>query len=360
MLTGIKLHNFKNHLDSSFDFNELNLIIWPNGSGKTNILEAIYFLVNAHPYQSQKVEKMKNFLWDNFIINWIISTEVWIDKDIKITYDWSLWKLSYLYSLSRLSKAKYLEVSKYIWVFLSPQEMNIMYLGPSWRRDFLDEVCFLYDKNFHKIKNDYSKILKNRNKILKNIKEWLSLKIELKYRDEIFIKTASIYYRHRLLFINYIKNNINQIEELLGKRYTIYFEYLTKVDLTNIENSIKNYLDKNIDRDIMLGHTYIWPHLDDFVFKIKKWDEFYNSFEFLSRWENKSILIWLKFLQIEFYSEKNSEKILLLLDDIFSELDDEHIRAVLEYSKNFETFITAQNLPNFLQNEANINLIYIY
>lgn len=83
-----------------------------------------------------------------------------------------------------------------------------------------------------------------------------------------------------------------------------------------------------------------------------------SSEECLSRGENKSILIGLKFLEIEFYKKFHSENIVILLDDIFSELDDQHINLVMNYCNRFQTFITAQNMPQFLQDKANMNAIY--
>lgn len=359
MLTNLKLYNFKNHLDIGLDFWRLNLIIGPNWSGKTNLLEAIYLLSNTHSYLWFTCDKLLNYSWESFIINWELETKLWATKEIKITYDISSLRTTFLYNLQKTTRPKFLSNSNISAVFLSPQEMNIMYLGPSGRRDFIDEVCLLWDISFYKIKNDYNKIIRNRNKILKNIKEGISEKNDLKYWDEIFIKTASQYYLYRKKFIDFVTNNISQIEKLLNNKYELSFEYVSKVDFSDVEKSIKQYLDKNIDRDIMLGHTYIWPHLDDFVFYNHIWDKKYKTSEFLSRWENKSILIWLKFLQIDYISQTKTSNILLLLDDIFSELDDEHISTVLSYARKYETFITAQNLPAFLHKEDNINVIYL-
>lgn len=359
MLKSIKLYNFKNHLDIGFDFGHINVIVWPNWSGKTNLMEAIYLLSNTHSYLGFTHDKLLNNHWANFIVSWEIETQVGATKEMKVTYDLSINKTTFIYNLLKTTKPKFLASSNISAVFLSPQEMNIMYLGPSWRREFFDEVCLLRDISFYKVKNDYAKILRNRNKVLKNIKEGISPRNDLNYRNEIFIKTATTYYQYRKQFIDYINSNISEIEDLLKNKYSLSFDYSTKIDFLDIENSIRHYIEKNIDRDIMLGHTYIGPHLDDFVFFVNIDKKKYKTQEFLSRWENKSILIALKFLQINYLCENKTNNILLLLDDIFSELDDEHISLVLAYAKNYETFITAQSLPVFLHNEDNLNIINI-
>jgi len=359
VLKSLKLYNFKNHEDTNFEFGLMNLIVWPNWSGKTNILESLYLLSNTHSYLGFTHDKLLNNDWENFIISGEVETQIWASKEMKVTYELVTNKTSFIYNLLKTTKPKFLSSSNLSAVFLSPQEMNIMYLGPSWRRDFFDEVCLLRDISFYKIKNDYAKILRNRNKVLKNIKEGISPITDLSYRNEVFIKMAIEYYRHRINFIDFINSNISQIEDLLKNKYTLSFDYISKVDFDDLENSIRYYIEKNIDRDIMLGHTYIWPHLDDFVFYVHKWNKKFKTQEFLSRWENKSILIALKFLQIDYLISNKSTDILLLLDDIFSELDDEHITLVLNYAKNYETFITAQNLPLFLHKENNLTIIYL-
>ncbi|MBP8016605.1 DNA replication/repair protein RecF, partial [Candidatus Gracilibacteria bacterium] len=230
-------------------------------------------------------------------------------------------------------------------------------LGPSLRRDFLDETLILSDIVFGKIKSDYLKILKNRNKVLKNIFEKNTTKRELIFWDNAFIEISLKYYDFRKRFIIFIEENIKIIEDMLKNKYKLKFIYETKVDLDNISNSISNYLEKNLDRDILLGYTYIGPHLDNFYFNVIIGNKSYKAENYLSHGENKSILIGLKFLQIAFIQQYNKTDIILLLDDIFSELDKDHIILVMEKCNNYQSFITVQNIPNFLDNNDKIKTI---
>lgn len=356
MIKTVKLHNFKNHLDLKLDFGNNNLIVWPNWSWKTNILEAIYLLANSYSYNWVKLDKLTNFFQDNFIVSFDFDNNFLLDVS-KVAHDFKHSKTSFIINLAKVSRNKYLEQNNYLAVFFSPIEINIIYLWPGLRRDFLDEVCFLYDKNFLKIKSDYSKILKNRNVLLRNISEQKAKREDLKFWNSAFVDISIIFYQKRKLFLDYINDNISTIEKILENKYSLSFEYKTKVDFNNLKWSICDYLEKNIERDIITGHTYIGPHLDDFVFYTKIWKTLFDTSEILSRWENKSILIWLKFLELEFLKTINKQNIIILLDDIFSELDDNHIKIVLDYFINFQTFITHQNIPNFLLNRQNINII---
>lgn len=114
---------------------------------------------------------------------------------------------------------------------------------------------------------------------------------------------------------------------LLEEKYRLSFTYATKIRFEDIETSMLRYLQENRERDIITGHTYIGPHLDDFQCTIAGG---IPSKEYLSRGENKSILIGLKFILIEFIEKMSKKETLLLLDDLFSELDSGHIRSILD------------------------------
>jgi len=224
-------------------------------------------------------------------------------------------------------------------------EMNILYLGPSLRRDFLDEALLLTYPEFGKIKREYHLALKNRNSLLKQIREGKSTRETLGLWDTLFIERAKSYYFYREKLTGFIKEHFSSIEELLEGKYTLAFQYITKTDIENIESSMFQYLQENRERDIITGHTYIGPHLDDFQCVISG---NISSQTYLSRGENKTILIGLKFILIEFIENTSKKETILLLDDLFSELDFEHIESIVVHAGNRQLFITTQNMPNFL------------
>lgn len=356
MLLSLNLNNFKNHKNLNLEFFNQNIIYWPNWSWKTNILEAIYLLTNAHSFLNKNIIELINTSEWNMIVSWNIKDEDDL-KNIKITYDNDFQKINFILNSTSIYKPKYLSLTKITSIFFSPFEINIMYLWPNFRRDFFDEILNLTFLNFWKIKTDYLKVLKNRNKVLKNILEKKSTINEIDFWDNAFINISIKYYEYRIKFINFIKNNLDFLENILDKKYSLDFYYETKINLNKIYDSISNYLKENINRDIIIWHTCIWPHLDDFYFNVKINNNLYKTNSYLSLWENKSLLIWLKFLQILFLQIYNKNHIILLLDDIFSELDDNHISLIMEKCINYQTFISTQNIPNFIDIKAKINKI---
>ncbi|MDD2487273.1 MAG: DNA replication and repair protein RecF [Candidatus Gracilibacteria bacterium] len=358
MLQTLRLFQFKNHSDISFDFEDINLIYGPNGSGKTNILESIYLLVNGKLPSNHNVSNLISTGKDNFLVCGG-SVSDFMHKELKMTGERESNKLNFIVNKTVFTKAKYLQSKNDIALFFSPMEVNIVYLGPTLRRDFLDEAISLAFTEFTKIRSDYIKILRNRNRLLKDISEGKAAKADLVFWDDSFIRSAANYYLYRKRFIDYVKSNMETFSRLLGSKYELEFFYESKVDLDDIGGSIRSYLSKNIDRDIILGHTYIGPHLDDFYFNVILHDEKMKSQDYLSRGENKSLLIGLKFLEISFLESIHEKNIILLLDDIFSELDDVHVALVMEKCRNYQTFITSQNIPIFPQFDAQFKKINI-
>ncbi|MDD4530564.1 MAG: DNA replication and repair protein RecF [Candidatus Gracilibacteria bacterium] len=359
MIKKIILTNFKNHKNIEFVFDEINLIIGDNGKGKTSILEAIYFSNNLKSPFEIPVENLIN----NFSENTLIRLEIEKDDlffEIKIAIQKDTRKIKIFANNKQVSKSELNKILKYKTIFFSLLEINLIYLGPNLRRNFLDEILENAFEPFNKLKNNYSKIIKNRNKILKNIFDKKSGLDELKFWDDSFLEIANEYYNYRVKIVDYIKNNINVIEDLLDNKYKLTFNYLTKVDLKDTKKSIKDYLGKNKDRDVFLGKTCIGPHLDDFNFDVNIEDNYYSSDNYLSRGENKTIIVGLKMLQISFLKELfPNNKIILLLDDLFAELDKKHIGLILDNLSNNQSFITAQFLPHFIEDMEEINILKI-
>jgi DNA replication and repair protein RecF len=99
-----------------------------------------------------------------------------------------------------------------------------------------------------------------------------------------------------------------------------------------------------------LQKTHIWPHIDDFEIKV---DDI-NVVEYASRWEVKSIMIYLKFLEGTFIEEKTWKKPILLIDDLISELDESHKNLILKKIKSYQSFISSIYKVSW-EKEINLN-----
>jgi DNA replication and repair protein RecF len=219
--------------------------------------------------------------------------------------------------------------------------MNLMYLWPTHRRDFLDEVLSQSFPNYTKILSEYKKVLHNRNKVLKNISEWKSEISELSFWSDKYIESAETLYKYRNGIRKFLEENIQELSEyFFWKVQDISFRYITKTDLDNTWEYLRTYIKENQSKEILLRKTLRWPHLDDF-------DIIVNDTpltHFASRWEVKSILLWLKFLETKFLEKYCPEKeILFLIDDFLSELDSSHRDLLWKHIWSRQSVISSIN-----------------
>lgn len=336
MLEKIKIINFKwIQKKEIFFWNGFNVIIWNNWSWKTNILEAISTLFLNNFYSNN--DKDLILKWENlFFLEWDFFVNG-IKNTLSFSYDFLLNKKNILLNKKKVTKKVLLQNILKVSFFL-PITMNLFYLWPKYRRDFLDNVLFNSFENYHTLVKEYDLVLKNRNKVLKNISDWNSKKEEIIFWDEKFIFLATKITEYRLNLVQFIKENLQtNLEIFWVKVWNIDFIYKTKIDILDINWSIKKYLDKNLERDIILWKTHIWPHIDDFDVIVNETE----LIKFASRGETKSIILCLKLLEIEFIEKITWTKPLLLIDDFKSELDETHINILLNKLSWIQTIISS-------------------
>jgi len=278
---------------------------------KTNILEAISLFSKTN---------IVDLSFDSLIARdadvMYVEAQTIEGNILSISYDTSIGKKKYILNGKNTTKKK-LRESYPISVLFEPMSMNIMYLSPSLRRDFLDSIlsnCF--DEYWPHLKN-YKNILKSRNKVLKNISEWKWEKSELNFWDKKFIYSASKVYEYRRKLISFLEENIGEFLDVFwGKVQKISFRYITKTDINDVDTYLSSYLEKNRDRDIIIGKTMTGPHRDDFDIEV----DGISLTEFASRWEVKSVILWIKFLETRFIENTTKKSPMILIDDILSEL----------------------------------------
>ncbi len=132
------------------------------------------------------------------------------------------------------------------------------------------------------------------------------------------------------------------------KKYSPIFYYESNwIDEDNRQIFIKKYLLENRERDILTGHTHIGPHRDDWGFRIEKNEEHIPVESYLSRGEMKMLLLGLKMIEVEYTSTALDLPVILLVDDIFAELDDINSDIFLNSLMQYQIILTSQKpLPN--------------
>lgn len=339
MLTTISLTNFRSHKKLQLDLSpRTNVIIGPNGSGKTNILEAVLMLGVGKSFRvgdsaviSYKTPAAKiaaELLGYERVLKLELQAAEKIDKTFIIegkTY-------------KRLSFHKTLPI-----VLFEPNFMQLMTRGPEMRRDYFDGVLGRTQIDYHILLGAYRRTLAQRNSLLKQA---------IVPTDQLFVwdiklgELAGKIIERRLSFTHLLNQHISVIySKIVGANHSISVEYLASSPPKNyVAHLIKN-LQKTIERDKERGFTSIGPHRDDFRFFINNKPASLTA----SRGENRTLLLSLKIIEATLLEAARGQKPILLLDDVFSELDETRQTHLVDYFKTNQVIITTTTISPVIQ-----------
>ena len=336
-LSKITLQNFRIYTKTTFNFdNGTTVIVGPNTIGKTNILEAIFLLATGKSFRADKDLEMIKFGSEIGRVG---------GQTDKQKLEIVLTPLK-RYLVNGVSKRQMDFVGNLQAVLFEPTDLELVTDSPSLRRKYLDFVLTQVDREYRRALLSYEKGVRQRNRLLERIRdEGLPLG-QLHFWNELLIRNGQTLSLKRREFINFI----NHEPQLFGNLKIIY-------DASEIS---QERLIKYQREEIASAQTLVGPHRDDWsISKLSNDKELDISF-FGSRGEQRLAILWLKLAELEFVTEKSEERPLLLLDDIFSELDSEHRNHVLEVIPKQQTIITTTDLDHvgkeFLEKVKVINL----
>ncbi len=327
-LKKISVINYKNFASRTFEFDEkINCFVGDNGVGKTNVLDAIYYLSHAKGYFNSVASQSIKHGEDFFLID-----GVYLKGNREENINCSLKKG--LKKVVKRNGKEYLKLSEHIGllplVIISPTDTNLIIEGSELRRKFMDSIISLNDKEYLQSLLKYNKVLSQRNSLLKYFAanhRFDPVNIEI-YNEQLVTYGIEIYKKR--------KSFIDEFTPIFQSRYTHLIknfesdDFLEKVSLdykTQLhETDFKDLLEGNIERDRVLQFTSVGIHKDDLTFKLND----YPIKKIGSQGQQKSFLIALKLAQFDFVKEHSKLKPILLLDDIFDKLDENRVGQLIE------------------------------
>ncbi len=329
ILKQLSLLNFKNFDSADFQFDKkINCFVGMNGVGKTNALDAIYYLAFGksyfNPLSSQSIKHGEDF----FVVEGLF------DKDQKEEKIVCSLKKGSKKILKRNAKI-YEKLSDHIGflplVIISPSDRDLIVEGSETRRKFIDGVIAQSNKMYLDNLISYNKIVAQRNALLK----YFAL-------NQTFNSDTLEVYNHQL---SGLATEIYKVrKDFIEKLAPIFQEQYRKISKDKEEVSlsyksqlhdatIKDLLQSNLQRDRILQYTTVGTHKDDIKFKIGN----YPIKKFGSQGQQKSFLIALKLAQYAFIKERLKTNPILLLDDIFDKLDDQRVAQLIKLV-NMDTY----------------------
>jgi len=328
ILNKIILYNFRNFDKKEFNFSPfLTIIYGENALGKTNLLEAIYCLTNGVGFRETREEELVKIEKTQAKIKGIFVDDQ-EKTEFQINLDTNKQFFEKKYFINKTNKKSYQYQQEVIkTVLFSPQQLEIITGSPDSRRQYFDKLISFYDLEYKKRLNNYENALRKRNKILEVFQSDSKLREELFFWDDYLEEQANYISKKREEYANYL----NQNQKIDNKKFSIKYlaNQFTKKRLEEIYPKEKRY-----------RRTLIGPQKDDFQIDVVDNDFKKNLHLFGSRSEHRLGVFWLKVNEIRYYEQIVKKKPIVLLDDIFSELDRKNKKLIINLISKYQTVLT--------------------
>lgn len=355
-ITDLKINNFRNYksLESNFE-DTINVFVGDNAQGKTNLLEAIYFLALG--------KSLRNYLKDD-LIQWnkqyfYLKGSI-IEKGnksvIEIGYNRENKKIIKVNGIEKKSFSDLLGIFNV--VIFSPEDLLLVKGSPNLRRNFLDQEISQLFPYYAKILNHYNKGLLSRNKLLKTKKIDLQKTIELfdlqlaKLASEVIKKRIEVLEKVKIL-ASLMHRKLTSNTENLEIVYQSFIneKEIQRLSVKEIEAIMINLYKENRKIDLENKTTSIGPHRDDLIIYING----KNVKKFGSQGQQRTTILSLKLAELELFMSHKGNYPVLLLDDVLSELDEKRRKYLINNIKGkVQTFITTTDYDEIIWKEANI------
>lgn len=349
----ITYHNFRNYSDYCLcDLGDLTLFVGPNAIGKTNLVEGIQLITAFTSFRSSRSDHLIKFGEDHAFIKAVVRDDV-----RKLDIGFTLQEGKRAFSLN--GKRKQIKSLRGILpsVIFSPDDLTFIKGSQSIKRAQIDDLGDQISANYHTVRRDYERILRQKNKYLKETTSHGFLESV----NEVLTTIGSHLFVLRTHLVSQLIPYIQQFySELCAGKEEVSFRYIpswdkyrpdseVSKDFPNFSRAIaKEKLDEIIDQEFAREHqrglSLFGPHADQIIFMIDGKD----ASDFASQGQQRSLVLSYKMAEVALLKDVLGQTPILLLDDVMSELDEDRRRQLIQViSHDIQTFITSTNLSYF-------------
>jgi DNA replication and repair protein RecF len=326
----LELTNFRSYDTASFELHPaVTLVVGPNASGKTNLLEALYVLAVTKSFRAKDRDLVRHDADHYRIVGRSEAVEYALGLSVadgsvqkRVAHDGD--------SQTLVGHVGQLQVTLF-----EPTDLELVAGPPEGRRRYLDFLLCQTDRGYLKTLQTYKRVLRQRNALLEGP--------EVEVRRQIFVwdlKLAELaveIYRQRQNLLEQLNAALPRLYgDIAGGEVPVELEYLPSVAAGRYEADFLETLSRNLPRDLGAGFTTIGPHREDFKVHFKNND----IMAVASRGEVRTVVLALKLAELDYAQARTSQRPILLLDDVFSELDRDRRGYLLERLAGHQTIIT--------------------
>lgn len=348
-IESLECKNFRNYKNLSIKFDSgVNFLYGDNAQGKTNILEALYLCSTSRSYKSAKDRELIYFDENEAHLRIFVKKKYISHKiDIHIRKNGSKGVAIDGFPIRKASELLgYLKI-----VLFSPEDLLIVKNGPADRRRFIDRELCQIDAVYMKNLADYNKIINQRNKLLKEINFKPGVKDTLDVWDAQLLDRGKKIISSRRDFLEKTTEIMMPIhQKITGEREVITLKYEPNVS----ENEFEEKLFSSRERDIAMAQTNVGPHRDDFSIISNDID----LRKFGSQGQQRSAALSLKLSEIKMIEQETNEVPVLLLDDVFSELDMHRQEYLLSEINGTQNILTGTGLDDLIRKNIKIDKLF--
>jgi len=329
----LSVQNIRSHDNFSLGLSPtVTVITGSNGSGKTSLIEALYISLQGKSFRGSDMDVLKRTTnW------WRIDVE--FDDCLKrtVTFNPELTTGRKKFLIDEKNNYRLPIKSKYPVVLFEPDDLRLLNGSPTRRRRFIDLFISQLDPVYAHSLHKYERALKQRNNLLKK---------QFSSKDELFVWNIALseygayIIEKRIIFIESLNGRLNDAYESIAKSNDIVTIHYSHTYIGDIKQKLLNDLHSHLERDLVCGFTSTGPHRHDVIFQFNN----FPALDVASRGEVRSIVLALKFLEVDIIEQITNMKPIILLDDVFSELDKYRQKQLLSV-KN-QTIITSAYLDH--------------
>lgn len=313
----------------------VTVITGPNGSGKTTLLESIYLALQGTSFKGNDSDMLRT---DGVKSDWW-KIDLLLDGQDKRTVKFDPSKATgrKQFVVDGKTTARLAPKNKYPVVLFEPEDLRLLNGSPARRRQFIDRFIAQLNPLYGISLRKYDRALRQRNNLLKRFN---TPSDQLFAWDISLAEHGSYIIEQRIAFIEKINSQLNDAYDDIADMHDDVSVHYSHTFVGDIKQKLLNELEAHIDRDKMLGNTSVGPHRHDVIF------EFNHSPALIiaSRGEVRTIVLALKFLEVDIIEQLSGLKPLILLDDVFSELDLARQKSLSDRTREHQIVMTSTHV----------------